>query len=166
MTSYIPKIAKSYFNQLLTETGEIEAVSRFSQFWGHRLDANKRYFGLTQTEYFCEICLIYTGEVSNGGHAQFFGNRGTKLIADIEIALKRIGCEKHAKVLSDAAKKVSHLEICTWIDWDIIPKTAFDFWESSDQKLWSFEDVDGALLNYLRDSSDSILLPERDLVID
>ena len=45
MTSDIPKIAKSYFNQLLTETGEIEAVSRFSQFWGHRLDANKRYFG-------------------------------------------------------------------------------------------------------------------------
>ena len=69
-----------------------------------------------------EIYLIYTGEVSNGGHAQFFGNRRTKLIADIEIALKRIGCEKHAKVLSDAAKKVSHLEICTWIDWDIIQK--------------------------------------------
>ena len=85
------------------------------------------------------------------------------MIADIEIALQRIGCEKHAQVLSDAAKQVSHLELCTWIDWDIIQKTAFDFWEISDQKLWSFERVDRALLHYLRDNSGDILLPERDL---
>ena len=161
MSDVAPKIAESYFNNLLNDTPSIEAVYEIARFWGHRMELERENFGASVPEYFSELCLKYIGEVTNGGHAQYYQNRGTRLAKDTSTALAAIGCEMNAKVLSSSFNKLSNIKRCDRIDPKIIPRETYEFWSECDNELWTLKSIDEFLLGYLQANSNIILVPER-----
>ena len=51
MSDVAPKIAESYFNNLLNDTPSIEAVYEIARFWGHRIELERENFGANVPEY-------------------------------------------------------------------------------------------------------------------
>ena len=96
-------IAEEWFQRLLHETPEVEAIHTVAQFWSHRLDLEHVQFGLSLPEYRIQLALIYTGEVGNGGHDQFFENRGRDRLPDTVDALLAVELRPLADVLRQAA---------------------------------------------------------------
>ncbi|MFN7975550.1 MAG: DUF4375 domain-containing protein [Acidobacteriota bacterium] len=127
-----------------------------AQFWSHRLDADHLTFGLSAYEYRIQLCLIYTGEISNGGHAQFVDNRGTERVASTISALQTVGLHLLARVLASAdelLRRPSGQGSSVPADWRQLDVAA---WKSAD-----WPRCDRALLAYAREHADEILVPER-----
>lgn len=103
-------------------------------------------FGLSLPEYHCQLVLIYSGEVDNGGHSQFFSNRAQKYIYDLLAALKATSLHDLAQVLSQAVDVQEDMEQLHSLDQQ--------FWEQSLV-------VDHALQVFLRENSHIVLVPER-----
>ena len=103
-------------------------------------------FGLSLPEYHCQLVLIYSGEVGNGGHNQFFSNRTQKYIDDLLAALKATSLHDLAQVLNQAADIQDDMERLHSLDQQ--------FWEQSSA-------VDYALQVFLRENSHIVLVPER-----
>lgn len=142
----IPKISEKYFQALLGQVDAVEAVSTISGFWSHRADDTKRTFGLSLPEYQCQLVLIYTGEVANGGHAQFFSNRGNKHVDDHLAALEATLLHGLARTLREALYIQTDIEGLHVIG----------------QQAWAqISKADGALQLFLRKNSDVVLRPER-----
>jgi hypothetical protein len=53
------------------------------------------------------LCFWYDSEVMNGGHLQYFENRGTGQLTDTVAALAQIGANKQAELLEEAYKVYS-----------------------------------------------------------
>lgn len=51
----------------------------------------------------------YSSEVNNGGHFQYFMNRGTSVVPETIQSLHSLGAEQQADVLSDARAAFDHL---------------------------------------------------------
>ena len=110
------------------------------------------------------LSLIYTGEVGNGGHSQFFLNRGGRIAREVVQALDAasLGRAKHillracgvfpGGVVPDEPENIL----------DDLPDSARSVLDGLDREL-SAERVDGALLAYLQRNADLVLLPERGL---
>jgi len=142
----VPKISEKYFESLLRQENPIEAVSTISGFWSHRADKAKTMFGLSRQEYQCQLVLIYSGEVGNGGHSQFFSNRDQKYIDDLLAALEATSLRDLARILREALELQSDVEGLHLLD----------------QQAWAQSlEVDGALQLFLRNNSDDILKQER-----
>lgn len=65
--------------------------------------AMSEYGRLSNKQRPAHLVFWYYSEVENGGHMQYFENRGTERIAETVAALKLLGCSCHARVLSGAA---------------------------------------------------------------
>jgi len=86
------KISESYFKDLLFRTEALDAVSKLDCYWCTHLDRGEPILlGLSEPERHVHLCLIYTGEVGNGGHSQFFLNRGGDYTERALIALQAMG---------------------------------------------------------------------------
>jgi len=134
----VPKISEKYFQSLLEQTDALEAVSTISGFWSHRADGAKKMFGLSLPEYQCQLVLIYSGEVGNGGHSQFFSNRAQKYIDDLLTALRATSLHDLAQVLGQAVNMQDDMEGL----------------HSLDQQVWEQSlAVDHALQMFLRENS-------------
>ena len=96
------KLSPDYFDKLLTDTDPVEAVAALSAFWQPRIDSTAAQFGLSLPEYQVQLILIYTGELGNGGHGQFFVNRGVAYLDDTVAALQAVGPEALGDVLGQA----------------------------------------------------------------
>ncbi len=141
-----PKISEKYFQALLGQVDALEAVSTISGFWSHRADETKTTFGLSLPEYQCQLVLIYTGEVANGGHSQFFSNRGYKHLDDHLSALEAALLHSLARILREALDLQADIGELHLID----------------QQAWAqISEVHGALQLFLRKNSDVVLQPER-----
>ena len=141
-----PKISETYFQSLLKQTDALDAVSTISQFWSHRTDRIKPRFGLALPEYHCQLVLIYSGEVGNGGHVQFFENRGLKHVEDYVAALEATSLQELAHSLRQAA--------------DIHPDA--ERLHLLDQQMWEHSlTIDEAVQVFLRKNSNIVLEPER-----
>lgn len=103
-------------------------------------------FGLSLPEYQCQLVRIYTGEVDNGGHTQFFSNRGFKYMDDLLAALEATSLHGLACILRKALGVQDDIEMLHLLDRQV--------WDQS-------ADVDGALQLFLRQNSDALLKPER-----
>ena len=142
----VPKISERYFQALLVEQDALEAVSTISGFWSHRMEASKPMFGLRRPEYICQLVLIYTGEIGNGGHSQFFLNRDHGYIADCIEALHAVRLQDLATILRQASKVPGNRKRLHQLD----------------QEVWSNSlNVDRALQTFLQENSDHVLLEER-----
>jgi hypothetical protein len=59
---------------------------------------------LSEVQLDTKLCFFYEAEVLNGGHLQYFNNRGISQTYDCFCALKRIGAIVQANILADAMK--------------------------------------------------------------
>jgi hypothetical protein len=141
------KLSPDYFDKLLTDTDPVEAVAALSAFWQPRIDSTAAQFGLSLPEYQVQLILIYTGELGNGGHAQFFVNRGVAYLDDTVAALQAVGLEALGDVLGQAEA--------------VLAIAGREFAPSDAAAVEILPEVDAALLAYCRAHKNSILLPER-----
>ena len=106
-------------------------------------------FGLSRPEYNVQLCLIYFGEVGNGGLTQYFMNRGCRLVADTCDAFDEIGFSELAEPLQSAA--------AAWQDAGDDGTLPVGL----DQAAGLVADIDCKLLDYIRRNADDILVSER-----
>lgn len=66
--------------------------------------ASAEYDGLTRLQRPAWLAFWYDAEVQNGGHRQFFENRGTGCVEETVEALTRVGAAGQGTVLQRAAK--------------------------------------------------------------
>jgi hypothetical protein len=160
-------IAEDFFKRLLHETDPLEAVEILSERWGVRVRPTDRWLGLSQPEHQVSMVLIYVGEVGNGGHTQFFSNRGGEIAARVRAALREIGLVDLDSILGSACalfpsghvpadrKEVDRLLASSGTG----PLAELD---QLDRKLWKLN-VYPRLLAYLREHESDVLRPERSI---
>ena len=87
----VAPIAEDFVQRLLHDTNPLDAVHLLADRWSVRTNPKERWFGLSRPEHQVTMVLIYTGEVGNGGHEQFFSNRAGDITARVLAALREIG---------------------------------------------------------------------------
>ncbi len=95
-------IAEDFFKRLLRGTDPLEAVGTLSDRWGVRAKSTGPWLGLSRPEHQVSMALIYVGEVGNGGHTQFFSNRGGEIVARVQAALRDVGLVELRAILGSA----------------------------------------------------------------
>jgi Domain of unknown function (DUF4375) len=65
--------------------------------------ATEDYKDLDEVQRTAHLCFWYDSEVQNGGHLQYFENRGTSLLNETLAALRLLGAESQRSVLEAAA---------------------------------------------------------------
>jgi hypothetical protein len=77
------------------------------EIWNSFIDliATEDYKDLDQIQRKAHLAFWYDSELQNGGHLQYFENRGTELIDATLAALRDIGANKQYKILATASKK-------------------------------------------------------------
>lgn len=154
MTFPQARISEQYFQALLRKADAVEAVYALSGSWAARLDDTKPLFGVSYPEYQCQLILIYSGEVGNGGHSQFFLNRGVRTVGDLEIALKDALLPDLAEIMLDA--------VACFEQEDTV---ASETMQELDQTAWKkLHDVDRVLQAFLLANETMILRQERGLL--
>jgi hypothetical protein len=74
----------------LAERPELHNTAEFRKFW---------------------LAYVYDAEVKNGGHLQYFHNRGTQAVAATLAALHKIGAHDQAEILADCWSQVKRYPI-------------------------------------------------------
>jgi hypothetical protein len=113
------------------------------------------------------MALIYVGEVGNGGHAQFFSNRGGEVTGHVRAALRNIGLVELDGILAEACAlfpdgkpPADRDEVDELLDsWGDDRHAAMD---RLDRQTWA-QKVYPRLLDYLREHENEVLRPERGL---
>jgi hypothetical protein len=149
-------IAEAYFQRLLWDTQASEAVMTLAQFWSGRLREDAPQWGLSVPEHQVQLMLIYWGEVGNGGHAQYFMNRGIGHAVATMAALRAAGLDDAADVLGRACDVVGLADVG-----QLTPAAMgalHDLDLRVDEALMA---GDEHMLALLREGRDLILLPER-----
>lgn len=72
--------------------------------WNQFIDllAMEDYNDLTEIQRVAYLCFWYDSEVQNGGHLQYFVNRGTSLLNETALALVELGALQQITILSEA----------------------------------------------------------------
>ena len=100
----VAKVGLKFIENALADPCPISALEKLAWAWGLRADSTRHSFGLSEPEYHVQLCRIYLGEVGNGGHLQYFLNRGLKYLDDTLHALGEVGLHEHRTILSAAAQ--------------------------------------------------------------
>ncbi len=171
MPPSVAPVASTFLERLLFDTDPIEAIGTLSSIWSLRARPEVALFGLSEPEYLVQLCLIYTGELSNGGHSQFFLNRGGRYVLDTLKALRAAGIGDLANILQQATEIFSdRIAPSEPID----AEAAFaafseDQWralgEWDAQGLRLLPSVDALLLAYVQTNHRQVLLPETPLEV-
>ena len=69
--------------------------------------AMEQYDDLSAVQRIAYLCFWYDSEVQNGGHLQYFENRGIKQLEDTLIALGVLGADCQKELLTTAARLFS-----------------------------------------------------------
>jgi hypothetical protein len=165
----VAPIAEEFVQRLLHETDPLEAVSILSDRWSVRARATEPWFGLSKPEYQVTMVLIYIGEVGNGGHTQFFSNRGGQVISPVRDALREIGLVELDTILGEAVALFPNGRVPADRDevdrlWDSWDRRQLKKFGALDARSWRQPDPYPRLLAYLREHQDQVLRPERGLL--
>lgn len=163
------RLAEQYFQRLLYDTDQIEAVSTLCTLWNTRWTDSAPYFGLAIPEYNVSMCNIYDAEVINGGHTQFFFNHGGEITLRVKGALRDLGFNELERILDDACQVFPDSKIpqeresfATFLS--VLSEEGLARLDALDEEFYAQDlDVDERLLDYLRAHEQEILLPERGL---
>ncbi|WP_078427614.1 DMP19 family protein [Alkalihalobacterium alkalinitrilicum] len=81
--------------------------------WNQFIDllAMEDYCDLTEIQKVAHLCFVYDAEVQNGGHLQYFLNRGTALVTETAKALEDLGANGQAIIFSKAINVLNSIEI-------------------------------------------------------
>jgi hypothetical protein len=116
------------------------------------------------------MVLIYVGEVGNGGHTQFFSNRGgDNIVARVRAALREIGLVELEAVIENAVAIVPGREVPAdraAVDrlLGALTEDQLARLERLDKETWRLDPYP-RLLAYMRQHEDDLLRPERGLVV-
>lgn len=157
-------VAEDYIQRLLNGEDALESISRLSGFWSGRLRGDEPFFGLALPEFDVQLVLIYTGEVGNGGHEQYFHNRGAGMVEPTIDALNRIGLPELRQSIQDAAATLGAPPkdiLSTRRLLSTLSQAQLRKLELLDADVWNVRGVDRRLLDYLRSHQAEILLAER-----
>jgi len=164
----VGRLAESYFQRLLHDSDPLRAVRELARTWEARGAATGGRLGTSAPERHVTMALIYDGEVGNGGHEQFFSNRGGDTVVQVRSALREIGLVEHLGILERAVALfpggevpadravVEHL-----LDASTEVQRALD---PLDRQLWMLH-PDARLLAYMREHENLLLRPERGLAV-
>jgi hypothetical protein len=102
-----------------------------------------------------QLVFWYDSEVQNGGHLQYFLNRGTREAAEAIGALRELGAPAHASNLEQALKAWVDVErsVPTSVDEYVEEAMAGEFVEH-DQRFGAGEELFNVLERQLRDHQD------------
>jgi hypothetical protein len=163
----VTRISEDYFRALLAETDATTAVCSLNCEWLPRASVELPRWGLAPPEYYASLCIRYTGQVSNGGHSQFFFNCGGGFqVREVLSSLAEISATRAHDILLRAYRGFP----CTMPDGEAetqalfksIPEESLGYLDELDRELWE-DPTDEILLEYLRQNADRILRPERGL---
>ena len=160
------RVAADYFQRLIDHTPASTAVTALAAMWHPRVTHVEPWFGLSFPEHNVHMVLIYTGEVGNGGHTQFFQNRAGSIVSHVLAALDDIQLIELSELLRSAVALFPGGAI------PVAPETVeqvIDSWDEAvfarlaalDRRVWNVRDVDQQLLDYLRRHQRELLVPER-----
>lgn len=81
--------------------------------WNQFIDllAMEDYNDLTEIQKVAHLCFWYDSEVQNGGHLQYFMNRGTSLLNETAFCLQKLGANPQSEILSKAINIFNSYEI-------------------------------------------------------
>lgn len=164
-SSEVMRIAESYFQGLLRASDGLGPVGELAGMWAPRAET----LGLTRAERVVDAFLIYTGEVGNGGHHQFFWNRGRVGAIEARVALREMKLDDLADILDDAIRLFPGGTVPADRDAiDAFYATCAERGqharaESLDQAVYAIDDADDRALAYLREHEEEVLRPERGL---
>ena len=150
------QIAEAFFQRLLWDTPAGEAVATLAQFWAGRLQDDAPQWRVSLPEYQAQLILVYAGEVGNGGHAQFFMNRGRGDAVATIGALQAAGLHDWADMLEAACGCVASADIWAMAPADLARLHGLDL-----RAYETFSTVDAQVLTMLRAGQDLVLRPER-----
>ena len=93
----------------------VEAEKEPYLLWNAFVDliAVESYENLSSTQRLAHLVFWYDSEVQNGGHAQYFENRGTDFLGETLAALLALGLACQAEVLRKAAAAPSVARLAT-----------------------------------------------------
>jgi hypothetical protein len=160
-------IAEDFFKRLLLSTDPNEAVGTLSDRWGVRAKATGPWFGLSRPEHQVTMALTYVGEVGNGGHTQFFSNRGGEIVGRVQAALAGIGLVELGAILGGACAllpggkvPVDRAEVERLLE--TLGENLLAEIDRLDRRVWQL-DAYPRLLCYLQEHESEVLRPERGL---
>lgn len=169
MPQQVVPVAATFLERLLFDTPAVEAVATLSSMWSPRADPELTRFGLSDPEFAVQLCLIYSGEVSNGGHSRFFLNRGGRHVLQTIAALNTTGLADLAPLLRSAVATFpqAHVpvepdDVETELD-NLTPDRQRTLADLDRQAFGLLPSVDPRLLTYLRTTRAEVLLPETPL---
>ncbi len=163
------RIAEAYFRRLLFETGSLQAVSTLSSCWAPRARSGAPQFGLALPEYNVTLCMTYSGEVGNGGHLQYFLNRGGWAARETLGALGSVGLPHAQVILREACNRFPDCFVPDQPDeveslLDRLPDVFGMSFQALDATLLK-ERFDETLMTYMQHHAEEILRPERSMVL-
>jgi len=153
------KYAKSYIEDLLFHTEPLKAVHTLCSIWAARPDISedREFFGLSEPEFRVHCCLHYLGEVSNGGHYQFFLNPFGRHAGAVARALASLQFRRAAHIFSRAcslfpSSDIPHDDAARQVLVQQLSESAIQRWTALDRELYAIDrDYWPRLLDYLRE---------------
>jgi len=164
----VARIAERYFQRLLHETDPLRAVGELVGMWEPRSAASGMQLGVSSPEQHVTMVLIYVGEVGNGGHTQFFSNRGGDIVARVRAALRETGLLELEAIVENAVAFFPRSDVPG--DRAAVDRLLGALTEDQLARLDRLDketsrlDPYPRLLAYMREHEDDLLRPERGLV--
>ncbi|MEM0987847.1 MAG: DUF4375 domain-containing protein [Pseudomonadota bacterium] len=155
MSEEVLRLSEGYFHHLLTDEDPLEAVTTLSEFWSPRSGTIDQLSRLSPTEKTVELCMDYSAQVCNGGHAQYFFNRETDARHEVIEALKTVGLHQVAAILEQAVSDTRVDKECP----NALDQRDREFYERMDT-------IDAALQAFLRTNLHDVLVAERTHQLD
>ena len=131
--------------------------------WNQFVDllAMEDYNDLTEIQKAAHLCFWYDSEVQNGGHLQYFVNRGI-LVNETTIALTKLGAQSQANVLSKAinillTKGISKIETVE----EYVDEALEEKFDDIDSEYYSCEPtIQDLLEKYLENYEEEFIITE------
>jgi hypothetical protein len=163
------KINRGYVARLLAATDAAEALAELSSLWSTRAKVGERgeLIGLSPTEMAAHLALWYSGEVGNGGHAQYFMNPMGSFAHETVAALEQLGSQRAATILRDACRAFADRQVpkdatARLAVIEALDRDNRDLLHRCDLALWAImSQIDLDILRYLRQHEDDVLTPEQ-----
>lgn len=162
------RIAPELIERLLTSVAPDEALQQLDAWWCARAgrSAEQPSFGLSPAEFRIHLYLIYTGEVGNGGHEQFFLNPTGSHAEAVATALSELGLEKLAAIYAQARSVFPGASVPTEaMEREALAESLSDaaltLWQALDQQVYALgRETSAAVLEYARRHRDELLALE------
>jgi hypothetical protein len=121
--------------------------------------------GLSPAETAAHLAPCYTGEVGNGGHAQYYMNQWGSHAHETLLALAQLGLPEPARILQESFQVFPNQQVPKGraVRYALIGALGGEqlaLLDGCDKALWA-NAIDAEILRYLRHHQDQVLAPEQ-----